>query len=883
VSTNHGPSSNIDSSTTAQKRAAGDGRTGQPARQDAAGPLLRNLPSRTETYVLAQPLVPAAIAFATGIAIDRVVPMLAIGAASLFCFAFLARFQNRDNQPTPTSECRWRFPVRFIGYGQMALLFLTIATLGAARHHSHWFEYDANDLSHFATETSEPVVLEAYVRGTPEFRAAPPIDPLRSVPLESRTIVHVQACQLLHQGKWIDVSGFAQLTVNGQLLNVEAGDRLRVLGHFSRPTRAGNPGEFEFAVHLRKNRELTLIRSESPEAVTIAQSGNSWNPMRWLYRARAAGSKYLWSKLSHQQAGLAAAILLGSREQLTEDQYDRFMETGTIHILSISGLHVGILATALFMLLNTGVLSRVPAMITVAVVTGLYTLLSGSEPPAIRATLLVWIVCGAMILGRRSLSFNSLAFAAIVVLVLNPSDLFRTGTQLSFIAMLALMWLAPQRLDRKQLDPLTQLIHRTEPWYMRAGRWLAKYVCELTRVGFVVWLVTTPLVLAQFGLISFSALALNVVLALPVAVAMLSGFGVLTIGWLIPPLGTVFAAGCDWSLWSIEWMVDRAAHWRGSFLWTSDPGIWWLAILYVLLAAQLVVRGRWKPYLTGWRPIVLWIAVGVAVTAIGPANRDDLTCTFLSVGHGNAVVIETPGGKTLLYDAGRLGSPEAAARAVESYLRWRGIRRIDALVISHADIDHYNAVPQLLTRLRVSEVYVTPRMLQGNSPPLQVLWQSIRQAEIPLRTLAKGDTIDLEEGCRFEVLHPPAAGVDGSDNANSIVLNIEHAGRRVLLTGDIEPPAVQTLLDRPRLDCDVMLTPHHGSSLSSPGEFINWCTPEWAVISSERPRSKDQFAEYYGALGNRVLCTAVTGAVQFRISSESIQSRCWLLDRWSRY
>ena len=171
------------------------------------------------------------------------------------------------------------------------------------------------------------------------------------------------------------------------------------------------------------------------------------------------------------RAGTAAAVLLGEREEVDRDTNEAYLETGTVHILVVAGLHVGILAWLLFKAIRMGWMSRRTALASVMVVTGIYMLLTGAGPSVIRATLLVWIVCGALWLGRSRIGLNSLAFAGLVLLILNPTNLFQTGVQLSFLSVAALMWAAMHFSDRPQLDPLDRLIRQTAP--LAAANWLA--------------------------------------------------------------------------------------------------------------------------------------------------------------------------------------------------------------------------------------------------------------------------------------------------------------------------------------------------------------------------------------------------------------------------
>jgi competence protein ComEC len=391
----------------------------------------------------------------------------------------------------------------------------------------------------------------------------------------------------------------------------------------------------------------------------------------------------------------------------------------------------------------------------------------------------------------------------------------------------------------------------------------------------VIWLVIAPLVMNRFHLVSPVAVLLGPLLAAPVGIAMAAGFGILALGWLAPPLADALGWVCDGCLQFLQYAVEGARSWPGSYFWVAGPGPWWLIGLYALLGGWLFAP-RWRPGLR-WSGALLagWVAVGFSAALLRPRDTSELTCTFLSVGHGAAVVVELPGGQTLLYDAGRLGSPTRAARAVSGFLWSRGITHLDAVVISHADADHYNAVPALLRQFTVGVVYVSPVMFWERSGALAALEVAIADAGVPLRATWGGDRLRTQGEAQVEVLHPPQRGVLGSDNANSIVLSIESHGRRVLLTGDLESPGLDDLLAEEPLDCDVVLAPHHGSVFSDPPQFAAWSSPTWAIVSGGPQDRLDLMAGAYEARGARVLHTALRGAVQVKIAARDLSVETW--------
>jgi competence protein ComEC len=441
---------------------------------------------------------------------------------------------------------------------------------------------------------------------------------------------------------------------------------------------------------------------------------------------------------------------------------------------------------------------------------------------------------------------------------------------LSFLSVAALLFVQ-RNFWREKIDPLDRLLRSSRPPLVRGLRYCGRSIWRATVLSAVIWLVVLPLVMARFHLVSPSAVLLGPLLAIPVTVAMSAGFVVLLLGWLIPPLGGVAGWLCDQSLASLSLAVDAIRNLPGSHYWVSGPNDWWLAVFYLALAA-LAVCPHWRPrhrWSAGW--CGAWISVGL-LAPIATQGERALECSFLSVGHGCAVVVHTPGGKTLLYDAGRLGSPVQPSRAISGYLWSRGITHLDAVIISHADADHYNALPEVLERISVGAVYVSPLMFDEPRGAVAALQRAIEQHSVPVQTIYAGDRLRTDDDCQITVLHPPRKGVLGTDNANSIVLRIEHAGRRVLLTGDLESPGLQAVLAEEPLDCDVLLAPHHGSRFSDPPGLADWATPEFLVISGgARDRAEDVFAAYESR-GTRLLHTHQAGAIEFSLTADRINS-----------
>jgi competence protein ComEC len=741
-----------------------------------------------------------------------------------------------------------------------AVLLLAIAGTAGAWHHCRWSCFPANDIGNFAPTKAEPVCLEAIVLCAPRELPAPPPDPMQSRSSESCFRLEVAATAIRDGSQWKSVSGNAEMLVQGAAPEVQAGDSVIIFGKLSAPPVARNPGEFDYAEYLRSRGVRAAIEAKYAECIMVLAPGSAWNPMRLLDRLRIANSEVFRRYLNPNQAELASAVLLGERERIDLEQTEAYMATGTIHVLSISGLHVGVLAGVLIWIMRLLPLPRLLGVAAVALVTGLYALMVDANPPVIRATILVLIACGSLWLFRRGTGFNSLAAAGLVVLAINPHDLFNVGAQLSFLSVAVLIWFGARWIEREQVDPLEVMATRNHSFFSRSLKRWACYVGELFLFGFAIWLVTTPLVMARFHLFSLVALVMNTLLWIPMTVGLLSGFALLFCGMVVPPLAGLCGWVCDANLWLLDKSVRLAERTPGTHFWVAGPGDWWLAGLYGGLAIG-VAFPKFRPRLR-WCVMLAagWLAAGLLAAYVRP-NRSQLECTFVSVGHGSATIVELPSGETLLCDAGQMSAPRRAARNIAGVLWSRGVTHLDAVVLSHADIDHFNGLPELLKKFSVGAVCVPPLMFDNPSSSVTALREAIESRGIACKTLCAGQCLPSGKDCRIEALHPPARGIAGNDNANSLVLSIEYRGRRILLPGDLQSPGLSDLLAEKPRPCTVLLAPHHGSRQNNPSALAAWCRPEWIVLSGDGRWSTPEIDTTYAAVGGRTLHTYRDGAI----------------------
>jgi competence protein ComEC len=394
----------------------------------------------------------------------------------------------------------------------------------------------------------------------------------------------------------------------------------------------------------------------------------------------------------------------------------------------------------------------------------------------------------------------------------------------------------------------------------------------------MIWLVSMPLVAHRFHLVPLIGVLANLLLWLPIPVALFSGLAVLVVA-PVPPLASVCGWICQQSLALTQWLMTISAAPAWGHWWLAGPPMWLVLLFYALLAAfqfgLIRLPKRW------------WLALLAAWLALNMANGSTaarmqrvvlgqpLRCSFMAVGHGTSVLVELPDGKTILYDAGRMGSPQSAVLPISAVLWSRRISHIDALVLSHADADHFNAVPELLDRFSIGVVYVSPVMFDNNSAALDALRTSIAAAGVPVEHLCEGARLVTTIDGEAEVLHPPPGGCRGGDNSNSIVLCIGFGSHRVLLTGDLEEEGLDELLAELPWPCDILLAPHHGSRRSRPRDVVSWAAPSLVVVSEGAVPDAQQLLSDYAASGAQVRWTYRDGMIEVLLDTAGARARTW--------
>ena len=650
------------------------------------------------------------------------------------------------------------------------------------------------------------------------------------------------------------------------------GDRVRLEGQLEPLPRQRNPAQMDYGAYLERQGVGAMLTVEGEADVAFL----SPSLLLWHRAAQAVRDRVRQSLARHvgtpDARALLQALLLADRSAIESATLETFRETGLMHLLAVSGLHVGLVGLTLYGLLKP-VLGRLGwrrrrvewarSLLTLGIL-ALYVVVAGASVSVTRAFVMVAILILGRTTERRVDTLSSLALAAVVLLVARPAALFDVGFQLSFGAVAALVTMTP-------------LFNAAVPDRVRQSTAGTLVVGSVT-TSLAATLGTAPALLAHFGRLPLGGLVLNLP-AIPLTALTLGGGLGTALFAPVPPLAAAFGAMADVSARALLGVTEVGAATLG---WAVYDGVLDAPSALVAAVLVLVAVAVWRRPVARRRlalAAVASLAVGVWTGFARGESEPVMDVVFLDVGQGDATLVQTPGGRSVLIDAG-LRSPyvDHGERTVLPHLRRYGIKRLDALVLTHADADHIGGAASVLRAVPVGRLVVNGA--QGESDLWRAVLATADSLGVPVHAVSAGDTLAVDPTVRVRVLGP--SGPMSSPNDASIVVRIEHGQTRWLLTGDAEAAGEAALVARypSSLRADVVKVGHHGSRTSStPGLVAAAGHPGIAVVSVARKNRyglpDEEPLARWAAAGAEVVRTSTEGAVWLRSDGETVRRVDW--------
>ena len=590
------------------------------------------------------------------------------------------------------------------------------------------------------------------------------------------------------------------------------GDRVRLTGHIEPLPHRRNPAGMDYGAHLARRGVAAMVEVRDETGIAFLAPSR-----RLLLRTSSTVRRHVRRSLarnvsSEDARGLLLALLLADRSAVDSATLEAFRETGLMHLLAVSGLHVGLVGLALYGVLKPtlgrlGVPRRrleVGRASATLVVLALYVIVTGASVSVVRAFVMVSVLLIGRATEQRVDSLNALGLAAVAILVHRPAALLDVGFQLSFGAVAALVTLTP-------------LLNTAVPDRVRQSTTGAFLVGSVT-TSVTATLGTAPALLAHFGRLPLGGLVLNLP-AIPLT-GMVLGCGLLcVVATPVPPIAAAFgaaASACGDLLIGLTETGARTLGWATYNRFLDDPSVI-LASVLGLTALALSRRpiARRRVALAG----VASLTVGLWTSVAEHQRRPSFNVLFFDVGQGDATLLSFPNGRHVLVDAG-LRSPyvDHGERTLVPHFERFGIDQLDALVLTHADADHIGGAQAVMRAVEVQRVVTNGRT--GDSDLWAGLIAAADSLGVPVTTVGAGDTLAVDPSVRLRVLGPSASGE--SSNDDSVVLRAEHGSTRWLFTGDAEAAGEAALVTRygGALAADVVTVGHHGSETSSTAALV---------------------------------------------------------------
>jgi competence protein ComEC len=655
----------------------------------------------------------------------------------------------------------------------------------------------------------------------------------------------------------------------GTLPALYPGQRVLFPAQLKRDAPADNPGQWDLSA-FRLRHALPFTGSLDARRLVVLSPPASWRV--WLSDVQRGLSSRVRALAPSPEAGsLYLTLAAGLRADLGAELENRFALSGLAHVLSVSGLHVAVLALLTLKLLRflavhlwTGSrrhdARRLAAPIAVPFVWA-YVIFTGNQPPAVRSAVMATIFLAGMGLWERSDALNSLAIACAALLLLDPSGIADLSLQLSFIAVLSLILLTPAIRGCLRIPEANPQLE--DGWKLRVHRWVDQGV-ETLCASAAVTAAGAPLIASTFHRVSFAGLFSNVI-CLPLCglltILAASGAGAFV---LCPPLATPLLWAGGWASALLLKLVDLFAALPGAAIAVPSLTTAEALVFYLCLGTFALAEGRWRWIGLG-APAIFLLPIAGSLLPFSPG----LSVTFLAVGHGDAIVLSS-GGRHALVDGGGVPSgADTGRKFVIPFLREKQIYRLDLAVLSHPHPDHALGLASTLREVPARRLWVS-----ASAPPGDLTRKVIEAAG--------GATIEaVEQGhpslrlgeAEIDVLGPPADPILLKGlNDRSVVLRVRHQQVSFLLTGDIEADGEQLLTPG---TTTVLKAPHHGSRTSSTSAFLEKAGPRFVVFCVGRGNRfgfpNEAVVRRYRAIGSECFRTDFDGAVAFESDGRDVR------------
>lgn len=570
-------------------------------------------------------------------------------------------------------------------------------------------------------------------------------------------------------------------------------DRVYITGEVSIPKERSNPGTFDYRRYLKSIGIRCIITAENIENVKKAGG------IAALLKSAKCRTADIFESALGDDSAVVMGLLFGETSGIDEDIIETFRRGGTAHVLAVSGLHLGLLYSFLCRFKRKK--RSIPADIAIVLALSAYTALAGFTASVVRACLMIFIHIAGNHLNRRYDLISSTCVSMIIILAINPMQIYSAGFQMSFLAVITLGIMIPL-IQKKIKGILLPMI--------------------AVQTGMV------PYTMYVFNYVSLTSVISNIPVYFIAAAMIPAGISVIAFCWL-PVIAKPAAMITGLFVKLLLWCNDFT-YMGGVFTFdVASPSVIFLAVYYIFIFYMCSEAGQIALIRRNYKKIAAVFAAAVICGAVCSVYLSDgfekTDMVFVDVGQGDCLHIKA-GGKNLLIDGGGSFNYNVGKSTLKPYLLKNGVTKIDMAIATHLHTDHYQGLKELSQTYRIKKLGV----YEANSVNENHLKKEFKTDEILY--LAAGDVINMGRNVSVEVLNPDRGNpLDEKDeNKNSLVLRVNVKGSSVLMTGDIDEKGEKSLIADTDIKADILKIAHHGSRYSSCEKFIAVAAPKIAVI-----------------------------------------------------
>jgi len=643
--------------------------------------------------------------------------------------------------------------------------------------------------------------------------------------------------------------------------HMKLGDQIRFRATIYPLEGKKNPREFDYKQYLS-----TLGIHHQAGIDTILSITPTTRKLRWS-RLR----QWMLDRINHnfdtQTAPLAKALLIGYKQELTQDDKVAFSRVGLSHIMAVSGLHVGFLLAPFWFLIPyfwTWKYGRQVGLLLLILLLITYAGLTGFSASVTRASITGGFIMYAKLFNKVRDTINLTAVAAILILLINPGELLEIGFQLSFGAVYIILLTMP----------VASLAIPNRIRYT----WFGKLIMIVV-VSFFVQAGLYPILSFYFGEFSLIGPLANAVVVPFLGVIMPYALLMVLVGSIFPEAAFYLNIPVQYFLKGLQAFVSETSAWEGSWIQTTSPepilfAIWITGLF--LFASLQIPRMRWR-FLIILLGLITIQQAAMLMQKLRPAS---LVITVFDVGQGDAVLIKTPGNKHLLIDAGRWTPGYNSGKYVlMPHLKAEGITKLDAVFLSHPHADHIGGILELINSVPIDTIYNSGYSYSSNLYKNYLIQAA--EKEIPVSSLVEGTSLRLDPSMRIFIYGPSKSPTGSDPNEHSLILELHYGSTELLFMGDAGAEQEARLLKNygNLLNTNFLKVGHHGSKTSSSIPFLKVTTPDHAVVSLAKSNKfrhphREALARLYTTKSD-IHFTSLEGALMFTSDGKAIRKVDW--------